>query len=112
MTPVPGDFGGNAHRGTREHLKQRFDGPLHSKITWARTGLVKGCNRRKHAIEMNYTLARFPTYEIVLSLVEIVKIENARISNQDDYHINDSKKQNNFQWIITSFNRPSGQTKA
>ena len=24
-----------------------FDGPFHSKITWAGTGLIEGCNRRK-----------------------------------------------------------------
>ena len=32
-----GDFGGNAHRGTRWHLVQSFGGPFHSKITWAGT---------------------------------------------------------------------------
>ena len=28
----PGDFGGNAHRGTRSHSIQSFGGPLHIKI--------------------------------------------------------------------------------
>ena len=57
----------------------------HSKITSAGTGLIEGCNRRKCFyclfIEMECILLRFPTYVIVSSLAEIVKIENARISN-------------------------------
>ena len=44
--PCPGDFGGNTHRDTRWHLVRSFGGPFHSKITWAGTGLIKGCNRR------------------------------------------------------------------
>ena len=31
--PFPGDFGGNAHRGTRWRSMQSFGGPFHSKIT-------------------------------------------------------------------------------
>ena len=38
---LPGDFGGNAHRGTRWHSMQSFGGHFHSKITWAGTG--QGC---------------------------------------------------------------------
>ena len=29
---LPGDFGGNAHKGTRGHSMQSFGGPFHSKI--------------------------------------------------------------------------------
>ena len=29
------------------HLAQSFRGPFRSKITWAGTGLIQGCNRRK-----------------------------------------------------------------
>ena len=43
----PGDFGGNAHRGTRWHSMQSFGGLFHSKKAWAGTGLIEGCNRRK-----------------------------------------------------------------
>ena len=49
---IPGDFGGNAHRGTRWHSMQSFGGPFHSKITWARIGLTEGCNRRKCALDI------------------------------------------------------------
>ena len=73
-----GDFGGNAHRGTRWYSMQSFGGPFHSKITWAGTGLIEGCNRRKCFyclfIEMECILLRFPTYVIGSSLAEIVKI--------------------------------------
>ena len=42
-----GDFGRNAHRGTRWRSMQSFGGLFHSKITWAGIGLIEGCNRRK-----------------------------------------------------------------
>ena len=29
---LPGDFGGNIHRGTRSHSMQSFGGPFNSKI--------------------------------------------------------------------------------
>ena len=84
----PGDFGGNAHRGTRWHSMQSFDGPFHTKITWDRTGLMEGCDRRKcfycSFIEMECLFLRFSTYVIGSSLAEIVKIENTGISNQND----------------------------
>ena len=32
---------------TVDHLMQSFGGPFHSKITWAGTGLIEGCDRRK-----------------------------------------------------------------
>ena len=58
---------------------QSFGGPFHSKITWAGTGLIEGCNRRKCFyclfIEMECILLRFPTYVIGSSLAEYVKIE-------------------------------------
>ena len=44
---IPGDLSGNAHRGTKWHSMQSFGGPVYSKITWAGTGLIEGCNRRK-----------------------------------------------------------------
>ena len=82
---LPGDFGGNAYSGTRWDSIQTFDGPFHSKITWARTGLIEGCNRRKSFyylfIEMECMSLRFPTYVIGSSLAETVKIVNTRISN-------------------------------
>ena len=82
----PGDFGGNAHRGIRWHSMQSFGGPFHSKITWAGTGLIEGCNKRKCVIvicslKMEFTLARFPTYVNASRLLEIVKIKNVRILN-------------------------------
>ena len=43
---LAGDFGGNAHRGTRCHSMQSFAGSFHSKITWAGIGLREGCNGR------------------------------------------------------------------
>ena len=80
----PGDFGGNAHRGTMWHSVQGFGGPFHSKITWAGAGPTERCNRKKCFyclfIEMECILPRFPTYEIGSSLAEIVKTENTRIS--------------------------------
>ena len=73
---------------TRWHSMQSFGGPFHSKITWTGTGLIEGCNRRKCFyclfIEMECILLRFPTYVIGSSLAKIVKIENTRISNQND----------------------------
>ena len=71
--------------GVQGDIMQSFGGPFHSKITWAGSGLIEGCNRRKCFyclfIEMECILLRFPTYVIGSSLVEIVKIENTRISN-------------------------------
>ena len=73
----PGDFGGNAHRGTTYHSMQSFGGPFHSKTTSAGTGLKEGCNRRKCFyclfIEMECILLRFPTYVIGSSSAEIAK---------------------------------------
>ena len=60
-------------------------GPFHSKITLTGTGLIEGCNRQKCLyfllVEMDCILLRFPVCVIGSSLVEIVKIENIRISN-------------------------------
>ena len=41
-----GNFGGNAHRGTKSHSMQNFGCPLHSKMIWAGTGLIEGRNSR------------------------------------------------------------------
>ena len=64
---------------------QSFGGPFHSKITWAGTGLIEGCKRKKYFyclfIQMQCILLRFPTYVIRSSLAEIVKIENVRTEN-------------------------------
>ena len=43
---LPGDYGGNAHRGTRCHSMQSFDGLFHCKISRAGTVLIEDCNRR------------------------------------------------------------------
>ena len=72
---IPGDFGGNAHKGTRWHSMQSFGGLFHSKITWVGTGLTEGCTEESIFIEMECILLRFPTYVIGSSLAEIVKIE-------------------------------------
>ena len=52
------------------------------------TGLIEGCNRRKCIyclfIEVEYILVRFPTFVIGSNLAEIVKIENTRLSNEND----------------------------
>ena len=65
----------------------KFWRPFHSKITWGRTGLIEGFNRRKCVLtcylftEIKCTLVRFPTYVTGSSLAETVKIENTRILN-------------------------------
>ena len=86
LLSLPGDFGGNAHRGARWHSMESFGSSFHSKITWDGTGLIEGCNKRKCVfcylfIEMKSTLTRFPTNVNASSLSEIVKIRNKRISN-------------------------------
>ena len=87
---IPGDLGGNAHRGTRWHWMQSFGGSFTVKyllVTWAGTGLLEGCNWRKLLsscylfIEMKYTLVKFLEYVIESNLVDIVKTENRRISS-------------------------------
>ena len=68
----PGDFGGNAHRGTRWHSMQRFGGPFHSKITWAGTGLIEGCNKRKCVLVI-CTLKWSPRWRGFRKCIEFVR---------------------------------------
>ena len=78
---LPGDYDRNAYRGTRWNLAQSFGGPFHSDITWAGTGLIEGCNRRKCVLiicSLKWS-AYVATYVIGFSLEEIVNIENTRI---------------------------------
>ena len=59
--------------------------PFHSKITWAGTGLIEGCKRRKCVLIIcSFILLRFPMNVIGFSLEETVKIENTRIANLND----------------------------
>ena len=65
-------------QGYKVTLMQRFGGPFQSKITWAGTGLIKGCNRKKCAIvicllKWSAHWLGFPTHVIASSLSEFCK---------------------------------------